>query len=147
MQGQPKFKGVQQPMTSKEYIEKVRDGSIETFLDEEGGLIIMPDKGIVMKYFDRHSGEKIFVNVVKHPGVDHPEEKLLIDHENQPGLRIPMSMGRVREGNDKSTFELIPRGHTLQSDRCGDERPNCRNILNQSRHLFVHGPDNRKLPS
>lgn len=56
----------------------------------------MPDKGIVLKYFDRHSGEKIFVNVVKHPGVDHPEEKLLVDLDNQAGLRIPMSMGRVR---------------------------------------------------
>lgn len=64
----------------------------------------MPDKGIVLKFFDRHSGEKIFVNVVKHPGVDHPEEKLLVDMDNQAGLRIPMSMGRVREDSDKSNF-------------------------------------------
>ena len=56
----------------------------------------------MLKLFDRHSREKIFVNVLKHPGVDHPEEKLLVDLENQAGLRIPMSMGRVREDSDKS---------------------------------------------
>lgn len=73
MQGQQKGKtGRMQPMTSKEYIEKVKDKTIDKCLDEEGGLVIVPDKGIVLKYFDRHSGEKIFVNVVKHPGVDHP---------------------------------------------------------------------------
>ena len=27
---------------------------------------------------------------------------MLVDFENQPGLRIPMSMGRVREDSDKS---------------------------------------------
>lgn len=43
-------------MTSKEYVEKVKDGSIDKCLDEEGGLVIMPDKGIVLKFFDRHSG-------------------------------------------------------------------------------------------
>ena len=49
------------------------------------------------------------MNVVKHAGVDHPEEKVLIDLENQSGLRIPMSMGRVREDNDKSKLSLIQR--------------------------------------
>jgi len=39
--------------------------------------------------------------------VDHPEEKILVDLENQSGLRIPMSMGRVREDRDKSTTEII----------------------------------------
>ena len=41
-------------------------------MDEEGGLVILPEKGQVLKFIDRHSGEKIFVNVVKHAGVDHP---------------------------------------------------------------------------
>ena len=70
---------MQQPMTSKEYHQKVKEGTIEQCLDQEGGLVIQPDKGIVLKLFDRHSGQKIFVNVVKHPGVDHPEEKQLVD--------------------------------------------------------------------
>jgi hypothetical protein len=47
------------------------------------------------------------VNILKHSAVDHPEEKILIDLENQSGLRIPMSMGRVREDNDKSNFANI----------------------------------------
>ena len=62
------------------------------------------------------------MNVVKHPGVDHPEEKMLVDLENQAGLRIPMSMGRVREDSDKSTTALNYRGNTMQSGRCGYER-------------------------
>lgn len=70
----------------------------------------MPDKGMVLKFIDRHSGEKIFVNVVKHAGVDHPEQKVLVDLDNQSGLRIPMSMGRVREDCDKRIFQVIQRG-------------------------------------
>lgn len=65
-------------------------------------MVILPDKGFVIKLFDKKSGEKIFVNILKHSAVDHPEEKVLVDLENQAGLRIPMSMGRVREDNDKS---------------------------------------------
>jgi hypothetical protein len=72
-------------------------------------LVILPDKGFVIKLFDKKSGEKIFVNILKHSAVDHPEEKVLVDLENQSGLRIPMSMGRVREDNDKSNFRLMQR--------------------------------------
>ena len=46
---------------------------------------------------------------MKHPGVDHPEEKELVDLENQAGLRIPMSMGRVREDSDKSNHHKTQR--------------------------------------
>lgn len=35
---------------------------------------------------------------------------MLVDLENQPGLRIPMSMGRVREDNDKSNWSIIVEG-------------------------------------
>jgi hypothetical protein len=35
--------------------------------------VIQPEKGLVLKLFDKNSGEKIFVNVVKHAAVDHPE--------------------------------------------------------------------------
>ena len=47
--------------------------------------------------------------MVKHDAVDHPEEKVLVDLENQAGLRIPMSMGRVREDNDKSNCLVMKR--------------------------------------
>ena len=42
--------------------------------------------------------------MVKHAGVDHPEEKVLVDLDNQAGLRIPMSMGQPREDSDKSNL-------------------------------------------
>lgn len=41
--------------------------------------------------------------MVQHPIVDPPEEKMLVDYENQPGLRIPMSLGRIKEDHDKRT--------------------------------------------
>lgn len=41
-------------------------------MDEEGGLIIKPDEGFVLKFIDKRTHEKIFVNVVKHEAVDHP---------------------------------------------------------------------------
>jgi hypothetical protein len=47
------------------------------------------------------------VNIVKHAGVDHPEEKVLVDLDNQSGLRIPMSMGQPREDSDKSNFNFM----------------------------------------
>ena len=36
-------------------------------------MVILPDKGFVIKLFDKKSGEKIFVNILKHSAVDHPE--------------------------------------------------------------------------
>ncbi len=57
---------------------------------------IEPSPGIVIKAFEHETGEKVFINVVQHPVVDPIEQKLLVDYENQPGLRIPMSVGRVK---------------------------------------------------
>ena len=54
-QGKQRGRVVQQPMTSQEYQEKVKQGSIDQCLDEEGGLVIKPDQGIVLKLFDKHS--------------------------------------------------------------------------------------------
>lgn len=70
-------------------------------------MIIKPEEGFVLKFLDKRTGEKIFVNVVKHEAVDHPEEKQLVDFDNQVGLRIPMSMGLVREDRDKSNYIVI----------------------------------------
>lgn len=96
------------PMTSQQYMDKL--DSIEKYFDTEGGLTIEPSQAFVLKFFDKRSNEKIFVNIVTHEVIDHPEEKLLVDFENQPGLRIPMSMGRVRESSDKSTPALMQMG-------------------------------------
>ena len=71
-------------------------------LDKEGGIVIEPDKGFVFKTLEDKSNEKFFINVVSHHIIDEPEEKHLVDFENQPGLRIPMSLGKIKEGHDKS---------------------------------------------
>lgn len=58
-------------MTSAEYLEKL--STIEKYLDKEGGLVIEPAPGFVLKYVEKRSNEKIFVNVVMHEVIDHPE--------------------------------------------------------------------------
>lgn len=90
----------QKPLTPKEY--DALAGNIDAHLDTEGGVYIEPSPGIVIKAFEQETGEKVFINVVQHPIVDPPEQKLLVDYENQPGLRIPMSLGKAKEDHDKS---------------------------------------------
>jgi hypothetical protein len=86
------------PMTSEEYL-KIKN--MEPHLDKEGGLTIEPATNFVFKTFEEGSNEKFFINLVTHPVIDEPEEKYLVDYENQPGIRIPMSLGKVKEDNDK----------------------------------------------
>jgi hypothetical protein len=92
------------PMSSQEYLAKLPE--IDRHLDSEGGLTISPSAAFVLKFAQKQGGEKLFVNVVTHEAIDSPEERLLVDCENQPGLRIPMSMGTVREDFDKSTIAI-----------------------------------------
>ena len=42
--------------------------------------MIEPSSGFVIKTFDKHH-EKIFINMTKHPIIDEPEEKYLVDYE------------------------------------------------------------------
>ena len=97
---QAQTKSSHPPMTSEQYLEKL--SNIEKYLDSQGGIVIQPKSAYVLKYMEKRTNQKIFVNVVTHEIIDHPEEKLLVDFENQPGLRIPMSMGKIREDHDKS---------------------------------------------
>jgi hypothetical protein len=39
-----------------------------------------PSKGFVFKAFDKYK-EKFFINIVKHPLIDKPEEKDLVDYD------------------------------------------------------------------
>lgn len=63
--------------------------------------MIAPDKGFVFKTKEKYGG-KVFINITHHPIIDKPEEKEMVDLDNETGIRIPMSMGPVREGSDKS---------------------------------------------
>lgn len=97
-------KGSSKPVTSAEYIKIERD--LEKYLDKEGGIVIEPAPRFVMKTCEAKTKEKFFINIVTHPLIDVPEEKFLVDYENQPGLRVPMSLGKIKEDSDKSTLFL-----------------------------------------
>lgn len=61
--------------------------------------MIEPTPVIVLKTIEK-SGGKIFINVVSHSVIDEPEQKLLIEANNQEGIRIPMSVGSIKEDSD-----------------------------------------------
>ena len=86
------------PVTNELYLSK--EFKLEEYLDKEGGMYIEPSKGMVLKMWT-NQGEKVFINLVSHSIIDEPEQKYLIDYE-QEGIRIPMSVGREKEDFDKS---------------------------------------------
>ena len=63
--------------------------------------MIEPTPHFVLKAFDQN-GEKVFFNVTAHSVVDAPEEKQLIDYNNEVGIRVPMSVGSIKEDHDVS---------------------------------------------
>ena len=90
------------------------------YIDPEGGCTIQPEPGFVVKTKDQN-GQKIFVNMTSHEMVDPPEEKHLPDSD-QPAVRIPLSLGEIREDFDKKgdpcqvldviwNTETIKKGH------------------------------------
>lgn len=71
-------------------------------IDAEGGATIQPNPEFVVKTKDNldTQGLKIFLNMTSHELVDPFEYKDLPGQE-QPGIRIPLSMGGIREDFDK----------------------------------------------
>ena len=69
------------------------------YIDPEGGCLIQPTPGFVIKTKDKN-GQKIFLNMTSHELVDPPEQKYMPDSD-QPAVRIPLSLGTVREDFDK----------------------------------------------
>jgi len=69
-------------------------------IDEEGGAVIQPNPGFVIKTKDE-TGQKVFINMTHHELVDPFEEKPIPESEEK-GIRIPLSLGSVREDYDKS---------------------------------------------
>mgnify|MGYP002621384735 FL=1 len=65
------------PVTSKEYL----DPNFKPQLDKEGGIVIQPDPGYVIKTREVKSKGKFFINVVTHPIVDEPEEKDFVEYD------------------------------------------------------------------
>ena len=76
-------------------------------VDDEGGMTIQPQKGFVVKTKNVKTGGKIFINMTHHEIVDPFESKAIPkeqqeEHNTQEkGLRIPLSLGTLREETDK----------------------------------------------
>ena len=65
------------PVTSEEYLKNPAGLPI----DEEGGLLIVPEPGFVLKTKEMRTNIKFFVNMVSHPVLDKPEAKEMVDLE------------------------------------------------------------------
>lgn len=62
-------------------------------IDNEGGLLIEPDKGFCIKAFNSVNGEKIFINITAHNAIDKPEETEVLQGDGpSAGFRVPMSV-------------------------------------------------------
>lgn len=83
------------------------DANGKPIVDEEGGATIQPNSGFVVKTKDLKSGTKVFVNMTHHEIVEGFEEKRITPEEaatlgaSESGVRIPLSLGNVREDFDK----------------------------------------------
>ena len=61
-------------MAAKQASEKSGPGG-KPYVDEEGGTVIQPGKGFVIKTKNVNTGEKMFLNMCQHDIVDPFEEK------------------------------------------------------------------------
>lgn len=85
---------------------KYNDKDGNPIIDDEGGATIQPLPGFVVKTKDQ-TGQKIFVNMTHHDLVEGVTEKRITPEEankygaSENGVRIPLSLGNVREDSDK----------------------------------------------
>lgn len=87
----------------KDFIQQFSKSS-EGQLDAEGGMMITPLKGYVVKTSDISSREKVFINICSHEIIDLPEEKDMPEAEGHLALRVPLSLGNPRPDHDKRNF-------------------------------------------
>jgi hypothetical protein len=86
--------------------ERYTDAQGKPIIDAEGGAVVKPEMGFVVKTRDQ-TGQKIFVNMTHHELVEGFESKPIPAEEAaqhgamEQGLRIPLSLGNVREESDK----------------------------------------------
>ena len=85
--------------------EKFTDENGKPIVDSEGGAVIQPEAGFVVKTKDK-DGQKVFINMTMHEMVDAFEERKIPQGEREQlgtdtGIRIPLSLGTVREDYDK----------------------------------------------
>ncbi len=113
------------PKEMQSYQESYLDENGKPIIDSEGGAIIQPEAGFVVKTKDG-TGQKVFINMTKHEVVDGFEEKSIPQGDREKigsdvGVRIPLSLGSVREDYDKKgevaqVYDVI--WNPLTIDRC-----------------------------
>lgn len=73
------------PVSSDEYSKAMDKAEVGAFgdlpIDEEGGLLIVPEAGFVFKTKEAQSETKFFINITSHPVVDKPEATEMVEME------------------------------------------------------------------
>lgn len=114
------------PEQLQTYYEKYTDAQGKPIIDEEGGAMVQPSAGYVVKTKDKNN-QKVFINMTSHELVDPFEEKPIPKNEaekfggSESGIRIPLSLGLVREDFDKKgepaqVYDIIWNPKTIE--RC-----------------------------
>ena len=86
------------PVSNELYLSK--EFKLAEYLDKEGGIYVEPTPCLVIKMWT-YQGEKVFINLLYHAIISEPEEKYILEMEQQ-GVRVPMSVSLPREDFDKS---------------------------------------------
>lgn len=76
-------------------------GSLLNVVDSEGGMLVQPDPGFVIKTHDAANGNKVFINMVSNKNIEAPHMKSFEELEGEQGVRVPMSVGTAVEDFDK----------------------------------------------
>ncbi len=67
----PEMKNLFNQLAAKNASEQTKDG--KPVIDSEGGTVIQPSKGFVVKTKDMNTGGKLFINMTQHEIVDNFE--------------------------------------------------------------------------
>ena len=136
-------------MTSDQY----NDENGNPIVDEEGGCVIQPKAGFVVKTKDVKDQSKVFVNFTFHDIIEGFEEKSIPKEEaekagaSERGLRIPLSLGTVREDSDKKgdpvqVYDFIWNTDTVKN---AQKDAGFRQIMVELAFNYVHTKFNRVL--
>jgi len=87
-------------------------------VDAEGGMLVKPDPGFVVKTRDNNSGMKVFLNITSNENIEAPHMQSLVEMNNEEGVRVPLSVGTPVEDFDKKnepcvTYDLVANPETV----------------------------------
>jgi len=87
-------------------------------VDAEGGILVRPDPGFVVKTFDMQSGMKVFINITANEHIEAPHVQSLTEADGEEGVRVPLSVGTPIEDFDKKnepcvTYDLVANPETV----------------------------------